>query len=234
MALITRPIHKRIQKRHRPIIPINQRVHMLERHHRIIRKLARQRVVMRRKQAQPERIRREVVQHGVRNRETVKGARASAELVEDDERVARRARQDARRLLQLDHESGVAGENVVARADARKDAVHRGQRARLGGHVAAELRHQDGHARHAKQGGFAAHVGASEEDDAVAKGAAEVDVVGDKGVVAAEGGVAEAGGVKGGVVGIVEKSGAAAGDWKKLERKRQKRGGTEGKSMKKG
>src|SRR5207302_5367342 len=59
-----------------------------------------------------------------REAEAVEGARAAADLVEDDEAARRGVVQYVRRLAHLDHEGGLAARQVVARADAREDAVH--------------------------------------------------------------------------------------------------------------
>ena len=63
-----------------------------------------------------------------------------SELVEDDQRMARRVLEDGTRLLQLHAERRQPRHDGVIRADACEDAVDRRERARDGRHVAAKMR----------------------------------------------------------------------------------------------
>ena len=61
---------------------------------------------------------------GPRQAEAVERARAAADFVQDHQAARRGVVQYVRRLAHLDHEGGLAARKVVARADAREDAVH--------------------------------------------------------------------------------------------------------------
>ena len=54
----------------------------------------------------------------------VERARAAPDLIQDHEAARRRVVQDVGRLAHLHHERRLAARKVVARADAREDAVH--------------------------------------------------------------------------------------------------------------
>src|SRR5450432_838122 len=65
----------------------------------------------------------EVLANGPRDRETIVRARAATDFVEQDERALGRAAENVGGLLHLDHERALATRDVVARADAREDAI---------------------------------------------------------------------------------------------------------------
>ena len=55
---------------------------------------------------------------------------------------ARGVAQDVGRLLHLDHEGGLAAQDLVGGADAREDAVDEAELGLARGHEAAHLRHE--------------------------------------------------------------------------------------------
>ena len=110
------------------------------------------------------------------DRETVEGARASADLVQNDQASGRGLCQDLRRLAHLDHERRLAPSQPIRRAHAREDAVDDSDLRRLGGHEAARLG-QQGDQRHLTEvGALAGHVGARQQQD-LGGGRIEVRVV---------------------------------------------------------
>ena len=100
---------------------------------------------------------------GPGERQAVVGAGAAADLVHQHEAVARRVVQDVRRLGHLDHEGGAPAGEIVRGADAREDAVHRPDRRRLCGNVAAESRENHDQRRLPHVRGLAAHVGPGDD-----------------------------------------------------------------------
>ena len=54
----------------------------------------------------------------------IERAGAAANLVQDDQAARRSIVQDVRRLAHLDHESGLSTRQIVAGADAGKNAIH--------------------------------------------------------------------------------------------------------------
>ena len=90
--------------------------------------------------------------------EAVVGARAAADLVEDDQRAPRGVAQDGGGLAHLDHEGALAARQVVARADAREDAVDDADARALRRHVAAHLREDDDERHLAHERRLARHV----------------------------------------------------------------------------
>ncbi len=83
----------------------------------------------------------------------------------------------------LDEKRGAAAREIVGGADAREDAVDERQARLRGGNEAADLRHEDDQRGLAKVGGLAAHVGAGDEQD-VAGGIVEIEIVGDEALAA--------------------------------------------------
>ena len=108
----------------------------------------------------------DVLGHGAGDGEAVVGARASSDLVEDDERPLGGVAQDLRRLHHLDHERRLSRREVVLQPHAGEDAVDDTDARRVGGHEAADLRKQDDERHLTQVGGLARHVGAGEHDDA--------------------------------------------------------------------
>ena len=74
-------------------------------------------------------------------RHAVVGAGAPADLVEDDEAQRRGVVEDVRRLGHLHHERALRPAQVVARADAREDAIRQADRRLLRRDETADLRH---------------------------------------------------------------------------------------------
>ena len=69
-------------------------------------------------------------------------AGAAPDFVQDDQAARRAMVQDVGGLDHLNHEGALPGGQFVLCADAREDAIHRGQTGRLRRHVAADLRHE--------------------------------------------------------------------------------------------
>lgn len=129
--------------------------------------------------------RRQVVQHREHDRRPVVRARATAclsppslastQLVDDQEGVFGAVGEDQRGLDQLHVERRLVRQDAVSaphitqqpslRADACEDAIHGRQTHEGGGHVAADLREDDGYSDLPKEGALAAHVGARDDLD---------------------------------------------------------------------
>ena len=75
-------------------------------------------------------------------RHAVVGARAAADLVEDDQAPRRGVVEDVRRLGHLDHERALPAAQLVARPDAGEDAVGEADRRRLRRDEAADVGQQ--------------------------------------------------------------------------------------------
>ncbi|KAG4219322.1 hypothetical protein PC116_g32198 [Phytophthora cactorum] len=105
----------------------------------------------------------DVLEDGVGDGGAVVGARAAAELVEDDQGAGGGGAEDARGLGDLDHEGGFAGEEVIAGAHARVYGVGEGQGQRGGGYEGADLGEEHEERDGADEGGFTAHVGSGDE-----------------------------------------------------------------------
>jgi len=73
-------------------------------------------------------------EHRAGNAHAVEGRRAAADLVENEQGARRCLMQDLAHLGHLDHEGGLAAGQVVARADAREDAVDNADARRTRGH----------------------------------------------------------------------------------------------------
>ena len=84
----------------------------------------------------------DVFDHRPRDGETVIGRGAAANFIQQDQRARRGRIEDRRRLGHFHHESGAAARQIVAGADAGKDAVHHRQPRRTRRNKAAHLRHQ--------------------------------------------------------------------------------------------
>ena len=66
----------------------------------------------------------QMLDHAPRQAQPVKRAGATANLVEDNEAARRGVVQNIGRLAHLHHEGGLPARQIVARPDAREDAVH--------------------------------------------------------------------------------------------------------------
>jgi hypothetical protein len=96
------------------------------------------------------------------DRESVEGAGAAPDLVEDHEALARGVREDLGGLAHLDHEGGLAAREPVRGADPCEDAVDDPHAGGLGRHEAADLREQREQRDLAQVGALAGHVGTGE------------------------------------------------------------------------
>ena len=100
-----------------------------------------------------------------REAEAVERAGAAADLVEDDEAPAGGVVEDVRRLAHLDHERALAPGEVVARADAREDAVEQVDPSRGGGDAAPGVREQREQRDLPDVGALACHVRPGDQRD---------------------------------------------------------------------
>ena len=119
--------------------------------------------------------------HRPGDRQAVEGGGAAADLVEQHQAALGGVAQDVRGLLHLDHERGLAAQDLVGGADAREDAVHEPELGLARRHEAAHLRHQHDERRLAQEGGLAAHVGAGQHEEP-RRALAHGQVVGDEGI----------------------------------------------------
>ncbi|KAH8715644.1 hypothetical protein HC256_004445 [Beauveria bassiana] len=125
-----------------------------------------------------------VVQDRVGNGGAVVGACAPAKLVEDNEAAGGSGAEDTGRLGDLDHEGGLAGEEIIASAGAGVDGVAEGHFEGVGGDKGADLGEEDEKGKGAYKGRLAAHVGAGNE---VGKGRGMGEGRGEGDVAAGEG-----------------------------------------------
>lgn len=100
-------------------------------------------MVMRREETDTADMRRDMVQNGLRDRDTIVGRGAAAEFVEDDEGAGSSFGKDLLGFGELDEEGGLRGEDVVVCAEAGHDAVDGGEAGGEGRDVAADLGHDD-------------------------------------------------------------------------------------------
>eukprot|EP00982_Pelagococcus_subviridis_P012532 31177-Pelagococcus_subviridis.AAC.8 len=131
--------------------------HVRQPHARVARSVVREAVVVRRKQRPRAEID-EVAHDRVRDRGAVRRRGASAELVQGDEGVARRAAEHRRGLRELDHERGLPADDVVLGAHANVNRVGGGHREGRRGDVRADVRHDRGETHLSQQRALAAHV----------------------------------------------------------------------------
>ena len=93
-----------------------------------------------------------------REAQAVECARATTDFVEDDEAARRGIVEDVGGLAHLDHERGLPARQIIARADARKDAVHEINARFLRGNKTAGVREQREQRHLPDVSGFARHV----------------------------------------------------------------------------
>jgi hypothetical protein len=79
---------------------------------------------------------------GPGERQTVKGACASTDFVEQHQAVGRGVVQDIGGFGHLDHKGGAATGQVIGGANAGENPVDRPKPRRLGRHEAADMRHE--------------------------------------------------------------------------------------------
>ena len=108
---------------------------------------------------------RQVLGHRPGDREAVEGGGAAADLVEQHQAALAGVAQDVGGLLHLDHERRLAAQDLVARADAREDAVDEPELGLARRHEAAHLRHERDERHLAQEGGLAAHVRAGQHEE---------------------------------------------------------------------
>ncbi len=133
---------------------------------RILRGQFGQLEVMRREQSEGMVLRRQLHGAGLGEGETVVGRGAAADFVHQHEAVPRRVVQDIRRLAHLDHEGRLAARQIIARADAREDAVDRSHFCSVRGDEAADMREQHDQRVLAHVGRLTAHVRAGDDQHA--------------------------------------------------------------------
>ena len=132
----------------------------------------------------------EVFNDGPGDGETVVGAGAAPDFVEDDEAFGAGVIEDVGGLVHLDHEGGVPPGEFVTGTDAREDAIDKAKAATAGGDPGAALRHQNKEGDLSDIGGFTRHIGTGDKGDLGVVGigtlAVEAAVVWHKGVGAGE------------------------------------------------
>ncbi len=101
--------------------------------------------------------------------EAVERGGAAADFVEQNEARGRGVIEDGSDFGHFDEKCRAAAREIVASADARKDAVDDGQLGLARGNEAADLGHQDDERGLAQIGGLAAHVGPGNEQKLLAR-----------------------------------------------------------------
>src|SRR4029077_10300333 len=115
--------------------------------------------------------------------ETVKRRGAAADFIEKDEARRSGVMQDGGNFTHLDEKRRTAAREIVAGADARKDAGGNGKLGLTSRNERAHLRHQNNQRGLAKVGGFAAHVRAGDQQELLAAGV-EAKIVGNESLAA--------------------------------------------------
>src|SRR5699024_4130777 len=92
---------------------------------------------------------------GAGERDAVVGAGAASDFIHDDETFGGSRVEDARRLDHFHHEGRAPAGEIVGRADARGDAIHRADHGAAGGHETADVGQEHDQRRLAHVGGFA-------------------------------------------------------------------------------
>ena len=109
----------------------------------------------------------QILDHRPGDAQAIERAGASSDLVEDDQRVCRRAAQDVRHLVHLHHERGLAARQVIRRAHAREDAVDNADLRAVRRDKAAHMRHQRDERHLPHVGALASHVRPGDNQHAV-------------------------------------------------------------------
>ena len=125
-----------------------------------------------------------VLQHRPGNGHAVKGGGAPADLIQDQQAVGGGGLQNLADLRHLHHEGGLAGGQIVRRADAGENAVHHTDAGSPGRDEGADLGHQHDQRHLTHIGGFTGHVGAGDDGHPVITGA-HVGIIGNEHAVAA-------------------------------------------------
>ncbi len=113
--------------------------------------------------------RRDVPRHRPGERQPVERARATPDLIHQDQTARRRVVQDVRRFRHLDHEGRAAAREIVRRADAREDAIDRPDHRALRRHEAADVREDRDDRRLPHVRGLTAHVRPGDDQHAPAR-----------------------------------------------------------------
>ena len=108
----------------------------------------------------------QIFEAGPGDGKSVVGRRAAADLVEDDQRAFRRLIEDRRGFDHLDHEGRASARQIVRRADAAEQAVHRADMRAFRRNVATHLRHQRDQRVLPQKRRFPRHVRAGEQPEA--------------------------------------------------------------------
>ena len=116
------------------------------------------------------------IQNRMSQRHTVISGSASPQLINDRQWSAGGIVDNWFCLLHFDEEGTFSGFEFVGGADTGEDSIYDGGFVRATGDEGAHLCHDGEERGGSEDGGFATHVGASEENDRVF----EADVVGDK------------------------------------------------------
>ena len=113
--------------------------------------------------------------------QAVEGARAPADLVEEDEALGRRVVENVRRLVHLYEKGALAPGQIVRGAHPREDAVHDADPGGSRGDEGADLGHEDDEAHLAEIGALPGHVRPGDEGD-LFRPVVELGVVGHEGL----------------------------------------------------
>ena len=116
---------------------------------------------------------------GPSDAETVEGGGATADFVEEDKACGRGVIEDAGDLRHFNEKRGTAAREIIAGADARKDAVGDRKFGLACGNKRTHLREKDDERGLAKIGGLAAHVRARDKEKLLTAGF-EAEVVGNE------------------------------------------------------
>ena len=119
----------------------------------------------------------QVFDNGPGNAQAVEGARAAAELVDEEQAAAGGVVEDIGGLVHLHHEGALATGEVVGRAHAGEDAIDHANGGLARGDEAAHLRHQRDETHLADDSALASHIRAGDEHDLCAVGV-EAHIVG--------------------------------------------------------
>ena len=106
---------------------------------------------------------RDVLGHRPGDGEPIESGGAAPDLVEQDQAASRRVAQDVGRLLHLDHEGGLAAQDLVRGPHAGEDPVEEAHLGLASRDEAAHLGHQGHEGGLAQESGLAAHVGPGED-----------------------------------------------------------------------
>src|SRR6266853_6859498 len=121
----------------------------------------------------------QVFDDGPSDREAVEGGGAAADLVEQDEAGGSGVGEDAGDFAHFDQESGAAAGEIIAGADPGEDAIGERKFCLARRNKRTHLRHENDQRGLPEIGGFAAHVGAGDEEKLLTA-RFEVEIVGNE------------------------------------------------------